>query len=102
MMMATDKKFMGQFAIGFRLKVAGVICTGVMAQVVIAMFATYFFETALRIVSPQLIPVLHRLAIGLVRTIKSAVSRSVPVCTKDADSGDSIKSIINIILKYII
>ena len=37
--MATDKKSMGQFAIGFRLKVAGVICTGVMAQVVIAMFA---------------------------------------------------------------
>lgn len=59
MMMATDKKFMGQFVIGFRLKVAGGICTGVMAQVVIAMFATYFFETALRIVSPQLIPVLQ-------------------------------------------
>lgn len=43
MMMATDKKFMGQFAIGFRLKVAGGICTGVMAHVVIAMFATYCF-----------------------------------------------------------
>ncbi|MFC7297349.1 hypothetical protein [Herminiimonas aquatilis] len=65
MMMATDKKFMGQFMISFGFKVAGWICTGEMAQVAIAMFATYcFFEATLRIVSPQLIPVLHRRAIG--------------------------------------
>lgn len=51
--------------ISFVFKVAGWICAGEMAQVAIAMFATYcFFEATLRIASPQLTPVLHRLAIG--------------------------------------
>lgn len=41
MLMAANKKIMGPFVISFRLKVAGWICTGVMALAVIAMFATY-------------------------------------------------------------